>query len=132
MPTTNAASSFAERRSWDKALAACAQSIDRRIRAGYRTGRLSQLVRGNVYFELGDYARALADYDELIDFLSDDDTWFAGFAYYRRGLVHEKMGAREKAVADLRRARAMHTTVAERGAELAAVAEALRRLGVPD
>ena len=132
---------LAERRLWDRALAACGQAIDRaKLATGQAIGRgtfagnsyRSRLVRGGVYFELGNYALAIADYDEIIRFANDPRS------YYRRGLVHEKTGAREKAIADFRQARAMLMIAVESlfgtdlGAERAAVAEALRRLGVSD
>lgn len=132
---------LAERRLWDRALAACGQAIDRaKLATGQAIGRgkfagisfRSLRVRGDVYFELGSYALAIADYDEIILFSNDPR------GYYRRGLAHEKTGAREKAIADFRQARAMLMRTVESlfgtdlGAERAAVAEALRRLGVSD
>jgi tetratricopeptide (TPR) repeat protein len=123
--------SLAGRRSWDKALAACGQAIGRSKLAGKSASHAALLVRGDIHFRLGNSALAIADYDEIIRLFSNNHP-VAAKGYHRRGLAHERTGAREQAIADLRQARAAYMRSTNRDAELAAVAEALRRLGVPD
>lgn len=53
-------------------------------------------TRGFVYYKLGEYDAALADYDLAIEKKSD-------FSYYGRGLIYEAMGEEVKALADYSR-----------------------------
>jgi tetratricopeptide (TPR) repeat protein len=51
--------------------------------------------RGMTYSSLGDYDKALADYDQYIMLYPDD-----AFGYYRRGILHQFLGHETEAIAD--------------------------------
>jgi tetratricopeptide (TPR) repeat protein len=57
------------------------------------------LDRGIAYRALGQFEKALADHDALLELW---DSWFR--AYYERGLTYRLMGRKEEAMADLRQA----------------------------
>lgn len=59
--------------------------------------------RGRAYLVKGDYERAIADFDQAIQFTPRHMT-----AYADRGLAHEKKGERDKAIADYRKAVELH------------------------
>ena len=87
--------------------------------------------RGNIWRDRGRFERAIEDYDKALMLAPD----FA-FAFYNRaqaqylagrfslrGLIQEKLGARDLAIADLRRATELNPGLRQ-------PAEALLRLGV--
>ena len=55
--------------------------------------------RGNVYYDLKDYPKALADYNQALRINPD-----YAEAYGNRGLVYAQLGEREKAVTDMEKA----------------------------
>ncbi|NJM40548.1 MAG: tetratricopeptide repeat protein [Anaerolineae bacterium] len=59
-------------------------------------------LRGQAYALKGDYAAAIADLDQFIG--PEPSTNGDAFAHYLRGLSHSRLGHREEALRDLRRA----------------------------
>ena len=62
----------------------------------------ADLTRGNMYFELGQYERAIQDYDEAIRL----DPEYAN-AYYNRGIAYGNLGQQELADRDFARAKSL-------------------------
>lgn len=58
--------------------------------------------RAEAYAKLGEHARAIADYDRVIELSPDRPS-----VYYHRGLAYEEMGRRRRAAADYRKATAL-------------------------
>ncbi len=56
--------------------------------------------RANALFDLGRFAEALADYDRVIDKGYGSHVW----ALHQRGLTHQALGQKERALADFNRA----------------------------
>ena len=58
--------------------------------------------RADAYLKLGEYARAIADYERVIGLTPDRPS-----DYYHRGLAFEEMDRRDRAEDDYRKARAL-------------------------
>ncbi|RTL38487.1 MAG: tetratricopeptide repeat protein [Candidatus Melainabacteria bacterium] len=56
----------------------------------------ARMERADAYTAIGDYAKAVSDYDFLVNAEPDDET-----VYHHRAAVFTKMGSLEKAIADL-------------------------------
>ena len=56
--------------------------------------------RGNAYYDLGQYERAIEDWDEAIRLNPQ-----AADAYYNRGLAYERLGRQEQADRDFAKAK---------------------------
>jgi lipoprotein NlpI len=84
--------------SGDKAVAACTHAIDSRLWHGANLARAHN-SRGTAYYSLGDYDRAIADYNEAIK----RDPKFS-FAYNNLGNAYRARGEDEQAIADYARA----------------------------
>ncbi|KRA79730.1 tetratricopeptide repeat protein [Altererythrobacter sp. Root672] len=75
-------------------LSACNELLGRRHNSSQdRADILS--ARGYAYHRLGEYQKALADYDQAIDLDPANS-----YAFYNRGLIYQRLGDRRRALAD--------------------------------
>jgi len=65
----------------------------------HRTIALDRVDRGKKYYKLGQYPEALKEFDTAIELKGN-----YALAYYNRAIVHNKLGNRKEAEADLREA----------------------------
>lgn len=69
--------------------------------------------RGLVRMRMGDFAKAIADYDEV---LARDDT--VAWSHYGRGIARLRLGQKEAGEADLAKAKSLDPSLAERAKKL--------------
>jgi Flp pilus assembly protein TadD len=75
-------------------LAACSQLIGKGDKAGLALADLKE-DRGSAYYRLGDYPRAVRDYDDALRMDPNDSS-----AHYNLGLIDEQIGDRPRAIAE--------------------------------
>jgi tetratricopeptide (TPR) repeat protein len=84
---------------YDAAIAVYTEALNAGFKETHRS--VVDLVyhyRADIYFEMGEYEKAIADYNEFVQLGRDYNAWDALLFYYKRGVSYQKIGNNNKAL----------------------------------
>ena len=102
----------------DRRIRGCTQVIERGEKETRKNRSFAYDNRGNAYYKMGEFDRAIADFSAAIALNPND-----AIAHYNRGNAYENKGDREQAIVDYRKA--LEINPSDQNAK-----EHLKRLGV--